>query len=319
MSASQAECRGFDPRRSLKFHLFFSHTPFPFSFTNLIFMKKLKGLFRLLRFELPFSAGVCVVMGQLLALGKFAHVLQIIFGFLSVFFISASILVLNDYFDVETDIINSPQRPIPSNIVAPSEALFFSIILLSLGLILSHLIGAATLFCSIILFIIGFFYDWKFKKNGFLGNIMVSLSVGTTFIYGGISVGLPFNKIIWFMGAIVALIDLGEEIAADSMDMQGDVLINSKSLAIKFGKQVALKISAYIFFSIILLTSLPFIMNWFSIVYLVPIAIMDFIIAYSSLKLLRSHNEEGRKYIRWIYLGGLLGMLMFLFIRFIST
>jgi geranylgeranylglycerol-phosphate geranylgeranyltransferase len=282
-------------------------------------MKKLKGLFRLLRFELPFSAGVCVVMGQLLALGKFAPALQFIFGFLSVFFISASILVLNDYFDVETDLINSPHRPIPSNLVSPSEALFYSIFLLSLGFILSYLISAAALFCSIILFIIGFRYDWKFKKNGFLGNIMVSFSVGMTFIYGGISVGLPFNKIVWFMAAVVALIDLGEEIAADSMDMQGDALINSNSLAIQYGKQVALKISACIFFSVILLTGLPFIMNWFSIIYLVPIAIMDLIIAYSCWRLLRSHNDEGRKYIRWIYLGGLMGMLMFLFIRFISA
>ena len=33
-------------------------------------MEKLKGLFRLMRFELPFAAGVCVVMGQLFALKK---------------------------------------------------------------------------------------------------------------------------------------------------------------------------------------------------------------------------------------------------------
>ncbi len=80
-------------------------------------MKKIKGLLRLLRFELPFSAGVCVVMGQLLALGKFASILEIAFAFLSVFSISASILVLNDYFDVETDKINAPDRPIASNLV----------------------------------------------------------------------------------------------------------------------------------------------------------------------------------------------------------
>jgi len=35
-------------------------------------MKKLTGLIKLLRFDLSISAGICVVMGQLFALGEFA-------------------------------------------------------------------------------------------------------------------------------------------------------------------------------------------------------------------------------------------------------
>ena len=85
-------------------------------------MNKIIGLLKLLRFELPFSAGVCVVMGQLLALREFASILITIFGFASVFLISASILVLNDYFDVETDKVNAPHRPIPSGLVSTNEA-----------------------------------------------------------------------------------------------------------------------------------------------------------------------------------------------------
>lgn len=147
---------------------------------------------------------------------------------------------------------------------------------------------------------------------------MVSFSVGMTFIYGGISIGEPFNKMVLFFGVVAALMDLGEEIAADAMDMQGDKLTNSNSLAIKYGRNTALKISCSIFFVVILLTSFLFIFNWFSIIYLIPITLMDGIIAYSSIKLLRSKNEDGRKYIRSIYLGGLLGMLIFLVIRLFS-
>jgi len=280
-------------------------------------MNKVKGLSRLLRFELPFSAGVCVVMGQLFALGKFASVLETIFAFGAVFFISASILVLNDYFAVETDKINAPDRPIPANLVTPSEALLLSIIILFIGLILSYLISIIALLCSIVLFIIGFLYNWKFKKTGLLGNIMVSFSVGMTFIFGGISVGLPFNKIVLFFSLIAALINLGEEIAADSMDMRGDILINSNSIAIKYGRGTALKISIYLFFIIVFLTSLPIIMNWFSTIYLVPFVVMDTIIVYSSIRLLKTSNDEGRKYIRWIYLGAVLGLLIFILIRLI--
>jgi len=280
-------------------------------------MKKIYGLFRLIRFELPFSAGVCVVMGQLLALGSFASVAKTVFGFFSVFFISASILVLNDYFDVETDKINAPDRPLPSKTVSMPEALLLSVLLLISGLILSYILGIITLIFTLILSVIGFLYNRRFKSSGLPGNMMVSFSVGMTFIYGGASVGLPFNKMAWFFGLIAALIDLGEEIAADAMDMQGDRLIQSNSLAIRYGKYTALRISCGIFFLVILLTGLPFILNWFRIIYLAPILVMDIAIAYSSVQLLRSRGEEGRKYIRRLYLGATAGLLIFILMRLI--
>ena len=103
------------------------------------------------------------------------------------------------------------------------------------------------LLISIVLAVIGFLYNRYFKKSGLPGNLMVCSSVGMTFVYGGASVGLPFHKMVLFFGLIAALIDLGEEIAADAMDIAGDRLINSNSLAIKFGKSTALKISGSIF------------------------------------------------------------------------
>ena len=199
-------------------------------------MKKLKGFLALIRFELPLAAGICVVLGQLFALGKFAPLNLTVTGFFSVFLVSASILVSNDYCDIETDKINAPHRPIPSNLVSPAEALLLSIFLLLAGLLLSYLIGIAALLFSVGLTVIGFSYNRKFKKHGFAGNLMVSFSVGMTFIFGGLSVGLPYNKIVLCFAVIAALIDLGEEIAADSMDVKGDLLIDSKSIAIKHGK-----------------------------------------------------------------------------------
>ena len=281
-------------------------------------MKKLEGLYKLLRFELPFAAGVCVIMGQLLALGKFASVFITIFGFLSVFLISASILVLNDYFDIETDRINAPNRPIPSNLVSPAEALIFALSLLIIGLILSYSLSKVTFFISAGLAVVGYLYNRYFKKTGLPGNFMVSFSVGMTFIFGGASVGLPFNKFVMLFGVIAALIDLGEEIAADVMDVKGDALINSNSIAIRYGKTKALKISFSIFLTVILLSAIPFLLQWFSTVYLIPILIMDFSILYPAIKLLKSKGEEGRKYIRWIYLGATFGLVVFIMMRLLN-
>lgn len=275
-------------------------------------MNKIKGLLTLIRFELPFSAGVCVVMGQMLALGKFASIIVTVLGFASVFLISASILVMNDFFDVETDKINAPHRPIPSGLVSPTEAFYFSLFLLLAGLLASLLINLNVFLISIILAIVGFLYNRYFKKSGLPGNLMVSFSVGMTFIYGGVSVGLPFQNSVLFFGLIAALIDLGEEIAADAMDIKGDKLISSKSVAIKYGRSTALKISSLIFLLVIILSIFPFLFNWFSIVYLIPIGIMDLAIAYNTLKLINSKDGEGRKHIRWIYLGTIAGIIIFI-------
>ncbi len=174
-----------------------------------------------MRVELPLSAGICVILGQLFAFGRFPSIWLMISGFMSLFLISASILVFNDYFDIETDKVNAPHRPIPSGLVSPYEALVFAIFLLLSGLVLSLLISYIVLILSVILAVIGFLYNRYFKKCGLWGNLMVSFSVGMTFVFGGASVGLPLNKTVLFFGLIAALTDLGEEIAADAMDMEG--------------------------------------------------------------------------------------------------
>ena len=278
-------------------------------------MKKLKGLFNLIRFELPLAAGICVVLGQLFAIGYFAPLHLTLTAALSVFFISASILVSNDYFDIETDKINAPHRPIPSKLVTSSEALALAVFLLIAGLVLSLTISTSALLFSIGLTIIGLLYNRKFKKHGLAGNLMVCLSVGMTFVFGGLSVGMPFNKVVLFFAVIAALVDLGEEIASDSMDVKGDKLIDSKSLAIKHGKEKALRISASIFVLVILLSLIPFLLGWFNIVYLIPIAVMDIFIGYSTFRLAISKGEEGRKYIRLLYLGATSGLVVFLVMR----
>ncbi len=278
-------------------------------------MKKFKGIISLIRFELPLAAGICVMLGQLFALGKFAPLSLTLAAAVSVFLISASILVSNDYFDVETDKINAPHRPIPSALVTSEEALILAVFLLISGLILSFTISIEALLFSTGLAIIGLLYNRKFKKHGLTGNLMVSFSVGMTFIFGGLSVGLPFNKVVLFFALIAALVDLGEEIAADSMDVKGDLLINSNSIAIKYGKEKALRLSAFIFVLVILLSLIPFLLGWFSLIYLFPIAVMDIFIGFSTYKLIRSKNERGRKYIRLLYLGATFGLFTFLLMR----
>lgn len=283
-----------------------------------MFRKKLSGLFRLFRFELPFSAGVCVILGELLALGDIPTAKEMTLGFLSVFLISATSLILNDYFDLESDRINAPERPLPAGLVTKREVVFLSCVVSALGFLSGALLSFQALLVVILAWAVGFLYNWRFKKTGLPGNLMVSFSVGMTFIFGGIAVGKPLEVAVWFFGILALLINLGEEIAADAMDVEGDREAGSRSLPVLFGQETALRISAAIFLLVIAISIVPFVLGWMEWLYVTPFLFMDVVILISTIKLLDSRQINRRRYIRWIYLSASLAILVVIVIRFLK-
>ncbi len=275
--------------------------------------RRFRAFFRVMRLDLSFAAGICVVGGEVVASGSAPALNEIFLGFIVGFFISSSVLILNDYFDVEIDRINMPARPLPSGLIRPSEVILLSIFTMFIGIITAFLIGYVALFVAISLWIIGFLYDWKFKRTGLPGNLMVSTSVALTFIFGGITVGILWNPIIWCFSSIAFFFNLGEEIAGDAMDVIGDEKMSSDSIAIKMGRTDALKISGVLFGIVVFISFIPVVYGWLGTVYLVFVLFMDLVIVYSVIKLFNSQNiDEGRNYIRLIYLGATIGLLGFI-------
>jgi geranylgeranylglycerol-phosphate geranylgeranyltransferase len=280
--------------------------------------RKLQGLFRLFRFELPFTAGICVILGELLALGEIPAFRDLILGFSSVFLISASSLILNDYFDLESDWINAPTRPLPARLVTERDVVLLFIGVTIVGLAASAILSFVSLLVGLLAWTVGFLYNWRFKKSGLLGNLMVSFSVGMTFIFGGIAVGKPLETVVWFFGILAALINLGEEIAADAMDVEGDRKAGSRSLPVLFGQETALRISAAIFLLVIAISIMPFVLGWMEWLYVTPFLFMDGVILFSTIKLLNPKLANRRRYIRWIYLSASLAILSVIVIRFLK-
>lgn len=276
---------------------------------------KIQGVFSLFRFELPFTAGVCVIFGELLALGRLPSPSVMVLGFLSVFCVSAAALILNDYFDVESDRINAPERPLPAGFVTGRDVVLLSGVVTIVGFVSAYMISMEVFTVVVPVWVSGFLYNWRFKKSGFIGNLIVCVSVGMTFIFGGIAVNRPFEKVVWFFALWVMLINLGEEIASDAMDMEGDRKAGSRSLALVYGPQNALKISGAIFLLVVAASGIPFLLGWFGLIYLFPVLLSDGVILYSTWRLLDSKRADRRVYIRRIYLSGLLSLLLLIIIR----
>lgn len=272
---------------------------------------KLSGIAQLIRLDLSIAAAICVVAGEILALSGLPTLKEALVGFSCGFFISASALILNDYFDIESDKINMPNRPLPSGIVSKSEIIYLTIFTTIMGLFSALLLGTYVLVIGIIFWFIGLLYNWKLKRTGLLGNIMVASSVAITFIIGGIAVGNPWNVTVWSFGLMAFLVDLGEEISADAMDLEGDKLQNSKSIAIIWGRKAALKLSSLLFGLVILVSFFPLLFGNLGKIYLLAMIIIDCNIIYFVSKLLKSKKDsEGRKYIIGIYRGIMIGIIV---------
>jgi geranylgeranylglycerol-phosphate geranylgeranyltransferase len=281
--------------------------------------KKIRAMIQIIRPELPLTAGLCVVIGQAVALGALPPVGRMLLGFLLGLVLSSSAMIFNDYFDLEVDRVNSPDRPLPAGLLTPREVIIFGLVTGAVAWIIAAVLHPLALVLSVVLWILGFLYNWKLKAAGLWGNLIVSSNVAMTFIIGGISVGQAANPMLWTFGFIAFFFDLAEEIAGDAMDMEGDQKRGSKSLAILYGRQTALLISTALFGVVIALTLVPILWNETSLAYWLPILIIDAWILFFTRRLLFSVTPtEGRQAMRSLYLGVSLGLLVFLVSRFLG-
>ncbi len=108
-------------------------------------------------------------------------------AFLSVIFIISGGQAINDYFDREVDAKQKSNRPIASGKISPLHALLFAGALFIIGNLLALQLNSST-FLS---FPIAFFfsallvvYSAFMQKIKFLGNIIVAMGVGFTYIFG---------------------------------------------------------------------------------------------------------------------------------------
>jgi geranylgeranylglycerol-phosphate geranylgeranyltransferase len=280
--------------------------------------QKSRAMIELIRPELPAAAGACVVVGQAIALGGFPPLPLLGLGFALGFFLSSSAMIFNDYFDLEVDRINAPRRPLPAGLLSQSEAAVFGAVTAVIGLAVALFIHPLAFVLSLAGWVLGFLYNWRLKSAGLWGNLIVSTSVAMTFILGGISVRQGADPLVWIFGLIAFVFDLAEEIAGGAMDMAGDQKRSSRSIAIRYGKRTALAISSLLFGGVILLTLIPVTWGQTGPGYLVPIALTDLLIIYFTARLLKSQTpQEGRGWMRRMYLSASLGLVAFILATFL--
>jgi len=205
-------------------------------------------------------------------------------------FISAGGYSLNDYFDLEIDRINRPQRVLPKGEISSKKALFFSFSLFAFGLSLSFFLKPVSVAIAVVAIIFLTLYCAKFKPELLIGNVTVSLICALAFLYGGV---FSDNPEISLIPAILAfLFHIGRELIKDMEDVVGDRALKSETFPIAFGIKISQFLVSAIFLVLIILTVFPYKLKIFSIYYLILVLIMDFVLFYIILSLWNNPSKE---------------------------
>jgi geranylgeranylglycerol-phosphate geranylgeranyltransferase len=237
--------------------------------------------------------------------------LKSLLGFLTGFLLSSYSMVVNDYYDLEVDKINAPNRPLPSGKVSIKQAITFAITLLILGLTLSLLIDIKNFIIAVVFAFIAWIYNFKVKKLGILGNSLVSLSVAIPYIYGSVAVERAFDWLIYCLALTSFLANLGREVVKTIADVEGDKVRGVKSVARVHGLRFAGMLSSTLFLLAVLSTLIPILLG-VGIVFTVVIMVPNTIFIYLSIKILKDYRKDGAKKVKNMALVGMLiGLIAF--------
>ena len=276
-----------------------------------------KTIFAYLELSRPINgviALISVLLGGFFAVGTFNH-LDVLTVAISALLLLSAGNAFNDYCDYEIDRINKPQRPIPSGRVQRRGALIFAIVLLSIGAALGFLVNRYAALIALIVSGCLIAYALWLKRTPLVGNLVVGMLTGLTFISGGVAV-MSIRGVL--VPAIFAfLFTTAREIVKDIEDTEGDIENRAKTIAV-ISTRVAVLMALVFMFAVILFSPIPYLLDWYSWRYLLTVVIgVDLVLIYLTIQLWRDASKENsakiQRWMKWdifvglvaIYLGSL--------------
>jgi len=277
---------------------------------------KVQGFVRLMRPVNCILMGFAVFVGVVLAGQNLSGIdwLDVLFGFLTGFTLTAAAMAVNDYYDRKIDAINEPSRPIPSGLVSPSQALVLAASLSVIGFVLAWLVSALCLVVALVSWGFVTTYVTIGKRSGLPGNFLVSACVATPFVYGSILARDFVALNVWFFVLMAFLANTGREITKGIVDTAGDRAENVKTLAVRYGEKAAAVFAVVFYVTAVALTPLPLILGLVSLWFVPFVLVIDFGLLVFSVLLLVNHERERARMIKNVVLFlFIFGLLAFIF------
>lgn len=257
--------------------------------------------------------------------------------------IAAAGYIINDYFDVNIDRVNKPDKVLLDRYIRRRWAIFWHMLLSITGVMLSlivsfsvgdkfFIIGFSNFLCVLALWV----YSTTYKRRILVGNILISLLTAWTVwvVYTAEALGwgnpmfLPvlqaraFAKLIR-VAALYAgfafIISLIREVVKDMEDVEGDRRGGCRTMPIVWGIPVSKTFAAVwlvVLVGILLITQFYIATFgwWFSIAYLLLAVTVPLVLVFRKLFKAQSKDDYHQlsSWIKGIMLTGILSMLFFL-------
>lgn len=263
---------------------------------------KILALIKMVRPPNSITAGIAVVAACLLAINEGEKTFSPL-TYLSIsgaaFFVTAHAMVHNDIVDFEADKINSPQRPLPSNIISMKTAKLWAIFLFIMACLCGIVIdiqlnlkypislGWAILNAGLL-----DGYNLWFKKSGIWGNMVVGYVVSALFIYADIIVSKRFTLRIESLALYAFFMNWGREVIKGIRDIEGDRTLGVKTIAVRFGAKGGAIVGSLMLF-IAVIGTIPLIFDpQGSIAIPYILTVFNTIIVYRCLRLIQHPTVE---------------------------
>lgn len=233
-----------------------------------VYMEKIVAWLRIIRPPIVFISCLGTIVGALNSaayLGTSLSSLQILMILLGAAFLSAGLMIHNDVTDLKSDEINRPHKPLPKGIIKIKTASATGIILMFLSIIIAFTInikdtGVLNWQCgllSIIIMLIGLYYNHYGKSHGILGNISVAIGVGAIPFWGAMCV-FPTHPFLMLPLAFAIFVqEIGREIMVCAGDYTGDHRAGFKTLPVKLGRKKSMYIALFFYLAFIPIYPLP--------------------------------------------------------------
>lgn len=302
-------------------------------------MKLITAFFRLIRWQNLVFIGLtqslfyyCVYQ----SLFSTEHPLSPLFWIMAAsILIAAAGYIINDYFDLNIDLINKPSKNVINLVINRRWAIAWHLIL-SFAAIICTIMAVSfqkwyLILANIACILLLWFYSTSFKRQLLIGNIVIAVLTAWTvliifyaFMPLSSAIGthdltsVKFFRAAFLYAGFAFIITLIREAVKDMEDMRGDARYGCKTLPIVAGI-TATKIYAMVW-TIVLIGALIVLQlyvlqfNWlWAVVYSLLVVIIPLI--YFSVLLFRANATPDFKklsaYTKWIMLAGILSMIFF--------
>jgi 4-hydroxybenzoate polyprenyltransferase len=313
-------------------------------------MKSIAGFFKLIRWpnllfilltQLLFFYGV---VEPVLFRGEYMpREFRVLFYLLCIasVFIAAAGYIINDYFDLNIDLVNKPARLVVDKTVGRRWAIFFHMFFSMAGILISFYIGLQSNnwfigFANTICVMVLWFYSTTFKKKLLSGNILISTLTGWTVlvvyffasnymggmfsIQSSVTASQKLLRLALLYTSFAFIITLIREVVKDVEDMEGDRKYGCRTMPIVWGVEFS---KVFVTIWMVILLALLLIVMFYIIQFSMWIpAAYNFVLiivptAFALYLLMKSKTTQDfaklSTWIKAVIFTGILSMILFKF------